>query len=79
MTKEEAIGHIKDVICENNTIKPNMVVFEQEKEALCMAIDALKAEPCDNLKAVKSIINREINLLEERIPSHCRYSAGPLG
>ena len=46
MTREEAIGHIKDVICENNTIKPNMVVFEQEKEALCMAIEALKAQPC---------------------------------
>lgn len=41
MTKAEAISHIKDVICENNTIKPNMVVFEQEKEALCMAIEAL--------------------------------------
>lgn len=48
MTREEAISHIKDVICENNTIKPNMVVFEQEKEALCMAIEALKAEPCED-------------------------------
>lgn len=38
MTRKEAIGHIKDVICENNTIKPNIVVFEQEKEALYMAI-----------------------------------------
>lgn len=45
MTREEAIGHIKDVICENNTIKPNIVVFEQEKEALYMAIKALKQEP----------------------------------
>ena len=42
MTREEAIGHIKDVICENNSIKPNIVVFEQEKEALYMAIKALK-------------------------------------
>lgn len=44
MTREEAIGHIKDVICENNTIKPNIVVFEQEKEALYMAIKALEQE-----------------------------------
>lgn len=47
MTREEAIGHIKDVICENNTIKPNIVVFEQEKEALYMAIESLKQEPFD--------------------------------
>ena len=45
MTREEAIGHIKDVICENNTIKPNIAVSEQEKEALYMAIEALKQEP----------------------------------
>ena len=45
MTREEAIVHIKDIICENNTIKPNIVVFEQEKEALYMAIEALKQEP----------------------------------
>ena len=45
MTREEAIVHIKDVICENNTIKPNIVVFEQEKEALYMAIQALEQEP----------------------------------
>ena len=44
MTREEAIGHIKDVICENNTIKPNIAVFEQEKEALYMAIKALEQE-----------------------------------
>ncbi len=31
--------------------------------------NALEQEPCDNLKAVKSIINKEINLLEERILS----------
>jgi len=42
MTRKEAIGHIKDVICENNTIKPSIVVFEQEKEALYMAIKALE-------------------------------------
>ena len=44
MTREEAIGHIKDVICENNTIKPNIVVFEQEKEALYMAIKAIEQQ-----------------------------------
>lgn len=48
MTNEEAIGHIKDVICENNTIKPNIVVFEQEKEALYMAIKALEQQPCED-------------------------------
>ena len=45
MTREEAIGHIKDVIYENNTRRPNIVVFEQEKEALHIAIEALKQEP----------------------------------
>lgn len=44
MTREEAIRHIMDVIAENNAIKPNTVTFEQEKEALYMAIEALKAE-----------------------------------
>ena len=62
MSKAEAIGHIKDVICENNTIKPNMVVFEQEKEALCMAIEALKAEPCeDRMKYVQETVNTMLN------------------
>ena len=62
MTREEAIDHIKDVICENNTIKPNMVVFEQEKEALCIAIKALKQEPCEDAvsrEAVLNVIERE--------------------
>lgn len=54
MTREEAIGHIKDVICENNTIKPNIVVFEQEKEALYMAIKALAQEPFINKPCVSS-------------------------
>ena len=35
MTREEAVKHIQDVICESN-------VFELEKEALYMAIEALK-------------------------------------
>lgn len=50
MTREEAIRHIRDVIAENNSIKPNIVTFEQEKEALYMAIEALQAKvewiPC---------------------------------
>lgn len=50
MTREEAIVHIKDVICENNAIKPNMVIFEQEKEALYMAIKALEQESCNECK-----------------------------
>ena len=48
MTREEAIKHIKDIICENNTVKhSDMVVFENEKEALRMAIKALSQEPCE--------------------------------
>lgn len=67
MTREEAIGHIKDVICENNTIKPNMVVFEQEKEALCIAIKALEQEPCED------VINRlkAKELFEEKCVNDC--------
>lgn len=43
MTREEAINHIKDIICENNTVKhSDIVVFEEEKGALRMAIEALK-------------------------------------
>ena len=43
MTREEAIRHIKDIICENNTVKhSDIVVFEEEKEALKMAIEALE-------------------------------------
>lgn len=42
MTREEAIRHIRDVIAENNSIKPNIVTFEQEKEALYIAIEALQ-------------------------------------
>ena len=42
MTREEAIRHIRDILAENNSIKPSMVVFELEKEALYMAIKALE-------------------------------------
>ena len=46
MTREEAIKHIKDIICENNTVKhSNIIVFEEEKEALRIAIKALEQEP----------------------------------
>lgn len=39
MTNEQAISHIKDIICENNTVKhSDMVVFEEEKKALYKAI-----------------------------------------
>lgn len=61
MIREEAIKHIKDIICENNTVKhSNIVVFEEEKEALRMAIKALSQEPC------KDTISREdvIKLVE---------------
>ena len=40
MTIEEAIEHIQDIICENTP--PNITTFKLEKEALYMAIDALK-------------------------------------
>lgn len=47
MTNEEAIRHIRDILAENNSIKPSMVVFELEKEALYMAIKALEQEPAE--------------------------------
>ena len=52
MTREEAIRHIGDVInIENNSIKP-IVIFEQEKEALYIAIEALQnlSKPNNELK-----------------------------
>ena len=43
MTNEQAISHIKDIICENNTVRhSDMVVFEEEKKALYKAIQALE-------------------------------------
>ena len=48
MKREEAIRHIRDLIAENNSIAPNMTVFEEEKEALYMAIEALSAEASQN-------------------------------
>ena len=50
MSREEAIKHIKDIICENNSIKPSIVTFEQEKEALYMAISALEQKSCEDLE-----------------------------
>ena len=52
MTNKEAIRHIRDILAENNSIKPSMVVFELEKEALYMAIKALEKEPIlDKIRA----------------------------
>lgn len=49
MTREEAIRHLKDILYENKTVKhSNMVIFEQEKEALRMAIKTLECEPYDD-------------------------------
>lgn len=45
MNNEEAISHIRDILAENNSIKPSMVVFEAEKEALRVAIKALEQQP----------------------------------
>lgn len=68
MTREEAVVHIKDVICENNAIKPNMVVFEQEKEALYMAIKVLEQEPCEDCisrEAARDLMYHKQELLDE--------------
>ena len=67
MTREEAISHIGDVInIENNSIKP-IVIFEQEKEALYMAIEALQnlSKPNNELKG-SDLISRESVLAEFR-------------
>lgn len=66
MTNGEAIAHIKDIICENNTIKPKIVVFEQEKEALYMAIKALEQKPCNDTVSredAKSFLYERLNRL----------------
>ena len=60
MTREEAIRHIGDVInIENNSIKP-IVIFEQEKEALYMAIEALQnlSKPNNGLQG-SDLISRQ--------------------
>ena len=65
MTREEAIRHIGDVInIENNSIKP-IVIFEQEKEALYMAIEALQnlSKPNNELKG-SDLISRQDALAE---------------
>ena len=61
MTREEAIWHIRDVInIENNSIKP-IVIFEQEKEALYMAIKALQnlSKPINGLQG-SDLISRAV-------------------
>ena len=55
MTRGEAIRHIRDVIAENNSIKPNFVTFEQEKEALHMAIEALSADRPKNMIRIDDV------------------------
>lgn len=43
MTIEEAITHIMDVICENDTIKhSDLVVFDNEKQALRIAAETMR-------------------------------------
>lgn len=69
MTREEVIKHIKDIICENNTVKhSNIVVFEEEKEALRIAIKVLEQEPCEDAisrEDVISVINILANKMDE--------------
>lgn len=79
LTRKEAISHIKDVICENNTIKPNIVVFEQEKEALYMAIsDMRRVEQLESYFGDKTIAksiladDKEFSAWLERIKFHVR-------
>ena len=57
MTNEEAIIHIRDILAENNSIKPSMVVFESEKEALRVAIKALEQE--DVLDKIRAEIEQK--------------------
>ena len=70
MTREEAI-----VIMQNEQphCGKGVVFTEEEKcEAFEMAIEALKAEPCENAigrEAVNSFINKRVNCLEERMSS----------
>ena len=78
MTREEAIRHIRDVIAENNSIKPNIVTFEQEKEALYMAIEALQNLSKPNNTCEVDLISRQAAV--DAIPQtsvdafeNCRY------
>lgn len=73
MTREEAIRHIRDLIAENNSIAPNMTVFEQEKEALYMAIEALqdRPTPCEKCIHVKSC--RKVIILKNRTYKLIKY------
>lgn len=73
MTSEEAIQHIRDIICENNSIAPNIVIFELEKEALDLAIKALEQQ--EDIKTWLSSFNTDsatecftaVNNLKEKI------------
>lgn len=42
----EAIADVMDIICESNTTKPTIAAFEQEKQSLWTAIEALQIAEC---------------------------------
>ncbi len=71
MTREEAISHIRDIIAESNSIKPSMVIFELEKEALRVAIEALEQEPCEDAISRREVIKKfTYNHKGKRIPDY---------
>ena len=62
MTRAEAIRHLEDILCENKTVNhSDMVIFEQEKEALRIAINSLKVDEMYDLYMEKAerLITRE--------------------
>ena len=76
MTREEVIKHIKDIICENNTVKhSNIVVFEEEKEALRIAIKALEQEPCEDAISRQAFIKRYEEWMYSEYGKHCEKDA----
>ena len=50
MSNEEIINTLMDILCENQTVAPSMVIFEQEKEALREAIKIIKAQKQEETK-----------------------------
>lgn len=80
MTREEAIKHIKDIICENNTVKhSDMVVFEGEKEALRMAIQALSQKSCEECKYktfTELYFHTDPEMIEQDPCETCGYAEG---
>jgi hypothetical protein len=77
MTIEEAITHIMDVICENNTIKhSDLVVFDNEKQALRIAAETMHkyqkieqivehwaccGNPSDSMIAISEVIDGNVD------------------